>query len=304
MPDSNSPPVEIPEAESTASTFPRDRPKEPTVRAPVGACDCHLHMVAGPAELPMVDRRADDPVAGHGFEGWMGLLRVHLDAIGCTRGVVVQSVIYGADNHVTIEAVRRLGEQFRGVALVTDEVQDGTLDHLSHHRMKAVRVNRVHGGPLNWEGAEALAPRLADRGMHIEMLIHADRDLPALADRIAALPVPVVIDHCGWPSSAEMSGEGIDALCRLVQGGQVWVKLSGLYRFTPRPHLESDDLVRRLVEANPGRCVWGSDWPHLLLGEAEMPDAGVLFDAFTRVVEDTQTRQRILVDNPATLYGF
>ena len=309
MPDTPVPPVEVPDAEAPSAHLPLDRPKEPTVRAPVGACDSHLHMVAGPEEFPLWEGRdggrTRDLAAGRGFEEWLRLLRVHLDTLGCTRGVVVQSILYGADNHVTIEAVRRLGEQFRGVALVTDEIQDGTLDRLAEHRMKAVRLNLVHGGQMSWDGVRAMAPRLAERDLHLEILLHADRHIEPLADGIEDLPVPVVIDHCGWPSDGRTDGPATDQLCRLLETGRVWVKLSGQYRFTEPPYYEGADwLIERLVAANPERCVWGSDWPHLLLGQAQMPDSGVLFDAFTRAIDAPATRQRVLVDNPAALYGF
>ena len=304
MPDSPLPPVEVPEAERPSAHQPADRPKEPSVRAPVGACDAHVHMVAGPAEFPLSERGAEHPAPGRGFEDWLALYRTHLDTLGCTRGVIVQSKLYGTDNRVTIEALRRLGDGFRGVALVTEEVQDDTLDHLAGHGVRAVRLNLVHGSALGWDGARAIAPRLAERGMHVEMLLHADRHLPALADDLAAMPVPVVIDHAGWPTDGRADSDGIRTLLRLLGDGMAWIKLSAVYRFAPPPYDGADDLVRAMVAANPRRCLWGSDWPHLMLGDAPMPDAGVLFDAFTRAIEDPAKRQRILVDNPAAPYGF
>jgi len=58
-----------------------------------------------------------------------------------------------------------------------------------------------------------------------------------------------------------------------------------------------------LVRANPERLVWGSDWPHPRM-EGEMPDAGRLFELFHAWTPDEATRLRILVANPAKLYGF
>lgn len=304
MPDSPEPPVEVPLGERPTAHLPPSRPKEPHVRAPVGACDAHVHIVAGPQDFPLWDGRPEDPALGRGFEDWLALYREHLDTLGCTRGVVVQSILYGWDNSVTVEAVRRLGDQFRGVALVTDEVQDHTLDALAHHHMKAVRLNLMRDDGLSIEGARALAPKLAERGMHVQVLLAADRHLADVADTFRRLPVPVVVDHVGLPASGDPDGPGVRLLRELVADGNVWVKLSGLYRFSDPPYADTDALVRGMAEAGPERCLWGSDWPHLMLGNAEMPDAGVLFDAFTRAVEDSGLRQRILVDNPARLYGF
>jgi predicted TIM-barrel fold metal-dependent hydrolase len=48
--------------------------------------------------------------------------------------------------------------------------------------------------------------------------------------------------------------------------------------------------------------VWGSDWPHPT--EAHKPDDAVLFDLLADWALDAVTRHRILVENPALLYGF
>ncbi len=296
MPDAPYPPVEVPEAEE-----PGPEPKIPTVRAPVGACDAHVHMLAGPSEYPLWSGRSEDPDPDRGFEDWLGALSEHLDRLGCTRVVLVQSIFYGTDNAVTLDAAARLGEMARAVALVSGDATDERLDELREAGAVGVRLNLVHGGVLSWEGARAMAPRLAERGMHVQMLCHADRDLAEIAEEVAALPVPVVIDHAGWP---EGDLGGVETLCRLLGEGNTWVKLSGAYRLTEAPYREADALVRRLAEANPERCVWGSDWPHVMLRGAGRPDAGVLLDAFMRAVEEPEMRQRILVDNAAALYGF
>ena len=302
MPDAPYPPVEVPQAERPAGVAPARAPKIPTVRAPVGACDAHVHMLAGPAEHALWDGRVEDPAPDLGFEDWLAILREHLDLLGFTRVVVVQSILYGTDNTVALDAVRRLGDMARAVALATADATDEHLDALRDAGAVAVRLNYVHGGVLSWEEARAMAPRLADRGMHLQMLLHADRHMEELAEEAAALPVPLVVDHAGWPHDPE--APGVERLCRLLGEGRAWVKLSGVYRFAEPPWSDADPLVRRLVAANPERCLWGSDWPHIMLRGAPTPDAGRLLDAFMRAVEDPEDRQRVLVDNPAALFGF
>ena len=297
MPDAPCPPVEVPEAED-----PGPEPKIPTVRAPVGACDSHVHMLAGPSEYPLWTGRSEDPDPGRGFEDWLAALREHLDRLGCTRVVLVQSIFYGTDNAVTLDAAARLGDTARVVALVDGAADDEHLDALREAGAVGVRLNYVHGGVLDWNEARAMAPRLAERGMHLQMLCHADRHMAEIAEDVARLPVPVVFDHAGWPT--DMAAQGVDTLCRLLGEGHAWVKLSGAYRFAAEPYREADDLLRRLVAANPERCVWGSDWPHIMLRGVPRPDAGVLLDAFMRAVEGSEDRQRVLVDNAAALYGF
>jgi predicted TIM-barrel fold metal-dependent hydrolase len=276
----------------------------PQHRAPDGACDTHVHILAG-NDFPLWEGRAESPAKGLGLDDWLTRYRSHLASLGCTRGVIVHSILYGTDNAVTVEALRRMGDGFRGVGLLPDGASGTELDQFAAWNMAAVRLNYVHGGVLSWDGAKAMAPALADRGLHIQMLAHADLHIAGLEDDIRALPVDVVFDHIGWPAGAlDANHPGILALCRLLEAEHAWVKLSGLYRVSNAPYADTDAIVAALIRANPNRCVWGSDWPHIMLNGAEMPMGGALLDAFDRVVPDDTARRRILVENPAKLYRF
>lgn len=284
--------------------MPVAQPTKPDFDVPEGACDAHVHMVAGANEFPLWDGRVEDPAPGLDFDGWLALFEAHLDTLGMARALIVHSILYGADNSVTIKAVRRLGQRARGVGLLPDGADEAEIDTLAAANMKAVRLNYVHGGVLTWDGAKAMAPALADRNMHIQMLAHADRHLRELASDVRALPCPVVFDHCGWPiDGLTAESEGFLALLALVAEGHAWVKLSAVYRFA-NDWSQAAPLIAALVAANPERCLWGSDWPHLMRANAPMPDAGDLLNAFGAVVTDDATRTRILVDNPAALFGF
>ena len=117
--------------------------------------------------------------------------------------------------------------------------------------------------------------------------------------------MPVGFDHIAWPDlAAGLDEPGFARLLRLLAEGNAWTKLSGIYRLDGAPHRRTDEHVAALVAANPERCLWGSDWPHIMLGEATIPDAGRLLDSFHRVVTDDATRRLILAENPARLYGF
>ena len=285
--------------------LPPPAPMQPKLRAPEGTCDAHVHLFAGADEYPLWPGRVENPAPGHDLDGWLALYREHLQALGCTRGVIVHSILYGTDNSVTVEAVSRMGAGFRGVGLLPDGASDAQLDQFVDWNMSALRLNYVHCGVLGWSGAKALAPKLAERGLHLQMLCHADTHMAELADDVRVLPVDVVFDHVGWPSgSLDASAKRIETLCGLLADGKAWVKLSGLYRMCEAPYDAADALVAALVAANPERCLWGSDWPHLMLAGASMPVAAQLLDALDRVVTSSDTRQRILVENPAKLFGF
>lgn len=278
-------------------------PIKPQHTAPSGACDSHVHLLAAPEEAPLYAGRTEDTATS--YADYLARYHAHLANLGCTRGVIVQSIFYGTDNTITARAVADMGAGFKGIGLLPDSAAEQDFDDFADWNLKGVRLNYVHGGVLTWDGARAMAPALADRNMHIQMLMNADKHMTDLEPDIAALPVPVVFDHIGWPDLTKgVQDAGFQALCAALKDGNVYVKLSGLYRMCDAPYGAVDEIVAALVAANPERCLWGSDWPHIMLNGAQMPDAATLWDAFHRVVTDTQTRTRILVDNPAALYGF
>ena len=283
---------------------PAPRPSPPGVVLPPGACDTHVHMLADDARFPLWPGRVEDPAPGR-LEDWVGRLRLHLDTLGLQRVVVVHSILYGGDNAVTLAALRALGGRARGIGLVTDDAGEADLDALAQAGIVGIRLNYVHGGILTWAGVKRLAPMLAERGMHVQMLMNAHRHMAELAEDVRRMPVPVVFDHIGWPDlAAGVPEPGFATLRALVADGAAHVKLSGIYRLCDAPYDAAAAHVAALAEANPDRCLWGSDWPHIMLAGAKMPDAGQLLNAFLATVTGEDARRRILVDGPAGLYGF
>lgn len=285
-----------------------DAPPLPQVRAtrnaPKGSCDTHLHFIAADPEFPLWHGRVEDPSPGD-FEAWMVLLEDHLAALGMDRVVFVHSILFGGDNAITLAATERLGpERARAICLVSDGADDKLLDDLVGRGAVGVRLNYVHGGLLSWTGAQELAPRLAERNMHLQMLVNAADNMAEIAEGVRLLPVPVVFDHIGWPDlSAGVRDPGFSRLVQLVSEGHAYVKLSGLYRFCPAPYDQADEAIAALIRANVDRCLWGSDWPHIMRAGAPMPTGGPILDALLRVATEAEA-QKILVDNPTHLYRF
>ncbi|SHH76701.1 amidohydrolase family protein [Marivita hallyeonensis] len=269
----------------------------PSATLPVNACDAHVHLIGD--DFALWDGRIENPPPGT-IDTWLDRYRAHLAALGCSRGVIVHSILYGGDNSITLEATRRMGDQFRAVCLISDNATEAEIAALAGKGCKAVRLNYVHGGLLSWDGMKRLAPKLADHGLHVEMLAHSHLHLEELAPQVPHLPVQVVFDHCAWPDPKLGVTDGHKALERLLADGHAWTKLSATYRHTPEPQ----DLIRRLAKANPDRILWGSDWPHLMLNGVLMPDAGQQLNLVLDAIPDDTTRQKLFTDNPARLYGF
>jgi 2-pyrone-4,6-dicarboxylate lactonase len=272
----------------------------PSFAVPPLACDTHAHVI-GPADrFPMVANRSYTPPPAS-ERAYLGML----DALHMDRGVLVQISVYGTDNRCMLETLKAHPQRLRGIAVVAPEVSDATLRDLADAGVRGIRFNVLFGGGVAIDALERLADRVAALDWHIQLLIDA-RNLPELGPRIAELPVEVVIDHMGhMPVSCGTGHPGFQWLLRLLRDRRAWVKLSGAYRISQAgaPFHDTLTLAQALVAAAPDRCVWGSDWPHVAV-TGPMFNTGALLDLLPLWVPDERTRNRILVDNPARLYGF
>ena len=279
---------------------PRRQPTRPRVAVPAGACDVHAHVFAPAGVYPYAAQRPYTPAPDTGLAAY----RRMLGAIGFARAVLVHSNIYGPDNRATLDALGAMAGAFRGVALVRPEVDDATLERLAAAGMRAVRINLEFPGELGLGDVERLAPRLAARGWHLQMLTGLAR-LPGIALRLLALPLDVVIDHMGLPeSAADLAAPGFASLLELLAAGRVWVKLSAPYygRADAPGYAFATTVARRLLAARPDRMLFGTNWPH---PHAEpVPDEGALVDWIAAVTGNPATLRQVLVANPARLYGF
>lgn len=275
----------------------------PARTLPPLSCDSHMHIFdARFAPSPHWKRQPPDaPVAAY---------RQLQRRLGTTRTVVVTPSTYGTDNACTLDALDQLGEDARGVAVVANDVDDAELGRLHARRVRGLRVNFVTAqswGETTPEMLTTLARKVARLpGWHIQVFMHPEQ-IVALASVLAALPVPLVVDHLGRIDPAEgPAAQAYATLRRLLDGGNTWVKLSGAYmRSTVHGPSYADTLplARALVRAAPGRLVWGSDWPHTTEAPGTVNDAD-LVDLLRAWAGSDGVMDRILVDNPARLYGF
>lgn len=275
----------------------------PARALPPLACDSHMHIFDTRfAPSPHWTRTPPDaPVAAY---------RLLQQRLGTQRTVVVTPSTYGTDNACTLDALDQFGDSARGVAVVAHGVGDAELDRLHARRVRGLRVNFVT--PQSWgettpDMLTTLARKVARlEGWHIQVFMHPEQ-IAALAGVLAALPVPLVVDHLGRIDPAEgPPGAAYGALRRLLDGGNTWVKLSGAYMRSAvhgPGYADTLPLGRALVQDAPERLVWGSDWPHTTEAPGTVNDAD-LVDLLQAWAGPHATMDRILVDNPARLYGF
>lgn len=288
------------EASTAQIEPPHPNPRRPRTAVPAGACDTHAHVFARAGVYPYAERRPYTPAPGTDLAAY----RKMLAALGIERAVLVHSNIYGPDNRATLDALATMAGSGRGIALVTPAIDDAALRSLDARGMRGIRINLAFPGEMGLAEVEVMAPRLADLGWHLQMLVQVER-LPEIALRLRALPIDVVIDHMGLPAPERcVEAAGMAALLDLLERGHCWVKLSAPYYgdYDPPGYAFAAAVAKRLLAARPDRMLFGTNWPHPHSSPA--PDDGDLIDWLAAVAGGRAQLYQVLVENPSRLYGF
>ena len=264
--------------------------------------DCHAHLFGPYDRYPLAADRSYTPPEAVEAD-YLALL----ERLGLGHGVLVHPSAYGSDFSLLFDALAAQ-PSLRGVIVTTPGLPP-SFAGLRERGIRAARFSHRSGSGANFAGSasfpdlQALAPQLADAGLHAELWTDC-QVLPDIADAIRALPVPVVIDHMGgFDIAAGIDAPGFRCLRELVADSEiVSVKLCAYRNLLNAPDQEVGRAFHRaLLEADPGRLVWGSDWPHLRV--TPVPDAAELLATMRRWTGDEQLTERILVDNARALYA-
>jgi len=276
--------------------------RRPDLRLPAGATDCHAHVFGPQARYPLLADTHFVPQLTP-WSNYAAMLR----SIDCQRAVLVQPSVYGTDN-TAIEHTLEMadGIERRAVAVVAPDVADKELERLHALGFRGIRINIASGTHgLRLEHASALADRIRHLGWHLQFYADFFKH-PDIGGVLAALPVPIVIDHFGRIRAREgVNAPGFQAVLRLLTHDHCWAKLTAPY-FISALFPQYEDIApfaQAMVATAPDRVVWGTDWPHASARE-KMPVDADLVDLLAQWVTDDSGRQRVLVDNPARLYGF
>jgi D-galactarolactone isomerase len=271
------------------------------LKAPAGACDCHHHIydaVRFPPPQPGARILQNARVEEY---------RLLQRRIGTSRNVVVTPAAYVVDNRVTLDAIARLGPNARGVGVIHPTITDAELKILADGGIRGIRF--ALGDPstasTTIDMIEPLSKRVNALGWHVQINTDAEK-IVAAEDLWNRLPSAIVFDHMGHvPQPTGLAHPVYGVVRRLVDKGRTWVKLSVTYDNTkdgPPGYADITGVAQAYIKAAPERMVWGSNWRHP--NETNKPDDALVFDLMAQWAPDEATRNRILVQNPETLYGF
>ncbi|HEY5652163.1 MAG TPA: amidohydrolase family protein [Acidimicrobiia bacterium] len=275
--------------------------RQTAMDVPPGAVDCHTHLFAD--EYPLSPNRGYNPPEsnlGH-------MLDMHR-ALGIERVVFTQPSVYGTDNSAILDGMAALGDRARAVIAIDGSITDEELAAHDERGVRGIRLNldNVGGMPVELDEVPGLARRVAALGWHLEFLFPGP-SLPELAPMLRELVTPISIGHFAYMPAAEGTDyPPFQLLLELVREGNTWIKLSGPNRLGVGdlpPWPEAVPLAHALIEANPDRMLWATDWPHPNKFTAQPNDADLL-EQLELWAPDPEMRRRILVDNPETLYRF
>jgi len=281
---------------------PDPSPHKPKFKLPARTCDAHCHVFGPAAVFPYAPERSYTPP-----DAPKAALRMLHDYLGIDRTVIVQASCHGADNRATLDAIAADPERTRGIAIIDDSFGERQFRDLNDGGIRGVRFNFVKhlGGMPDMALFHGTVARIRPLGWHL--VLHLDAaDIVELTPLIRGLPLPFVIDHMGRVKA----GAGLDqppfkALLELMKLDTCWVKVCGAERVSTAgpPFADAMPFAQAILCAAPDRVLWGTDWPHPNIAR-HMPNDGDLVDLVPLIAPDPAQRHKLLVENPARLYGF
>ncbi|MBZ0331493.1 amidohydrolase family protein [Halomonas sp. ANAO-440] len=282
-----------------ANTRPLSGPP-PRLETPPGATDCHMHLY-----LPGYAAQPGGPAIAE--LATIADYRQVQQRLGLERVVVTQSNAYQRDNGALIEALTQLGTaSARGVAAVAPGTPGKRLREWHEKGVRGARIMNLPCGAVTHAEMPEVERLIRPLGWHL-MVQFNGRHLDDYVEGLQRLEVDYIIDHIGkFMPPVPADDRRVDEILRLLDRGNAWFKICGGYEtsVTGGPCYEDvEAIARRVIAHAPERVIWGSNWPHVGVPREGYPDDAEQLDVLLEWTS-ADDRQRILVDNPAVLYGF
>ena len=286
--------------------------RAPAVKGPPLSCDCHMHVFGDPATYPYsADKRTVPPALPlaefmAGYRAWAG-------SCGIERMVFTQPSTYGRDNTCLLDAIKLCGGNARGIVDIDENAPDAEIARLSAAGVVGIRFNL---GPPNRPRETGLMEK------HLARLLRLDARCAEIGWQLDILsPSWLIVDMLGVYEKLKSNftlahfgmflardGARQPGLMKLTDflrhgPGRCYMKLTAPYRMATEPTFaDSTVIAHALIDAAPDRVIWGSDYPYL--SNAHRVNSIDLFSLIAQWMPDAAMRQKVLVDNPARLFGF
>lgn len=291
------------------SLGPDPNTRAPSWTLPKGACDTHAHVFGPPNIFAYAEKRRYTPPAAP-VEHYQNMMKI----TGLSRVVFVTPTAHGYDNRVVLNAIATLGDSARGIANIDTSFDDASLRALAGGGMRGARFHLMKDRPGSVENLQAHLPVLKKLGWVLDL--HVDPpDFLEHENFIRTLPGVTIIDHLARARGRDgLDQPAFRLLLELLRDDRFWVKLCSFDKISAvrqahvpgkLPYLDMVPFAQSAIAIAPDRVLWGTDWPHgNTFTPGQTPNEGDLLDLLAVIAPDEKTRRRILVDNPARLFGF
>ncbi|MBY3345993.1 amidohydrolase family protein [Rhizobium laguerreae] len=267
----------------------------PRAALPQGTVDTHFHVFRAGAPLNTPRSYTPDIATIADWIEFSGTL-------GIARGVLVQPSVYGLDNRVLLEALAAYPDRLRGIVVIDPETAATEIERLDRLGVRGVRINTRNKGGVPLAAARTLAQNIAPPGWSLQLQINPEQ-LPDIGATLSGIRLPIVIDHLGFiPLASETRSLHVDALKRLMDRAEAYVKVTAPYRLTKDVNYDGfAEVACALAASHAERVLWGSDWPHTELWDG-MPDDAELVETMQAAIDDPATAEKVFVRNAEALF--
>lgn len=273
-----------------------------TFPASILGIDGHAHVFSRELDLTSARRYSPD------YDATLALYLQNLQSHGLSHGVLVQPSFLGTDNSYLLDALKQAPGLLRGVVVVERDISRAELNDMDRLGVVGLRLNLMGKALPDFSEPQwkVLFAHVAELDWHVELHRHV-ADLPGLIRALMPFGVKVVVDHFGRPDARlGLEQPGFREMLELGLGGQVWMKVSGIYRLEGSEQ-ENLDFARAalplLVQSfGPQRLVWGSDWPHTQ--HEKQISYGTVVEQLQALGCSPQVMRSLLIEAPQVLFDF
>ena len=286
-------------ADIQPNTRPLDGPP-PRLRTKPGATDCHMHFYMPGFEA----QPGGPPIAEYAMPEHYAVVQKRL---GLERVVISQGNAYQFDNRSTLTALKQLGRtNARAIVTISPDTAAADIQAMSDLGACGARIMNLPGGATPIRDVKPVEAKIRGFGWHLMVQLNG-REMDQYFDMIDGIETNYVLDHIAkFIDPVPADDPRVDSILRLIDKGNCWFKIAGAYETSLTGGPDFADvaaIAKRVILHAPERILWGSNWPHVGVSRDRHPDDAVLLDILLDWASAEQ-RDRILVHNPAELFGF